>query len=159
MAQERWFYLAFLAALTASVIPVLGRLGLKEVDSTLAAVLRGVVMAIVLLIFGTAVGVWSRLSTLRVHTPDGAARTSRAALLLIALTGLAGAASWLFYFKALKLAEANKVAAVDKLSVPLAAVLAVLVLGERPRWINWLGIVLVAVGAYLASLPSKPPAA
>ncbi len=72
------------------------------------------------------------------------------------LSGVAGAVSWLFYFKALQAGTVAQVAPVDKLSTPLAVVLAVLLLGERPTRVNWLGVALIAVGAYLAAQPAKP---
>jgi transporter family protein len=75
---------------------------------------------------------------------------------MVFLAGAAGAASWLFYFTALRLAEVSRVAPVDKLSTPLAVLLAVLFLGERPMLWNWLGIVLMVGGAYLVSLRPAP---
>ena len=58
----------------------------------------------------------------------------------------------LFYFNALRLAEVSRVAPIDKLSTPIVVVLAVLFLGERPTGWNWLGVVVMIVGAYLVSL-------
>jgi transporter family protein len=71
---------------------------------------------------------------------------------MVILSAVAGATSWLFYFKALQVADASRVAPIDKLSMPLAILLAVLFLGERPSGVNWLGIALIAGGAYLATL-------
>jgi len=69
----------------------------------------------------------------------------------LALSGLATGASWACYFRALKLGDASRVAPIDKLSVVLVAVFAVIFLGERPSLPNWLGIALIALGAVLVA--------
>ena len=70
----------------------------------------------------------------------------------LALSGLATGASWLCYYRALKLGPASHVAPVDKLSVVLVALIGVFVLGEAMSFRNWLGIGLIAGGAVLVSL-------
>jgi transporter family protein len=65
------------------------------------------------------------------------------------LSGLATGASWVCYFRALKLGDASQVAPIDKLSVVLVAVFGFIFLGERPTGVNWLGIALIAAGAIL----------
>jgi transporter family protein len=64
---------------------------------------------------------------------------------------VAGGLSWIFGFRAIQLAGVAKVAPIDKLSMPLAVILAVLFLGERPSATNWAGIALIAIGVYLAA--------
>ena len=71
------------------------------------------------------------------------------ALLFLTLSGLATGASWVCYFRALKVGEASRVAPIDKLSVVLVAVFAVIFLGERPGAKDWAGIALVGVGVLL----------
>ena len=68
------------------------------------------------------------------------------------LSALATGASWLCYFRALKLGPASQVAPVDKLSVVLVALFAVAFLGERPGEREWAGIALVGTGVLLLSL-------
>ncbi len=68
------------------------------------------------------------------------------------LSGLATGASWLCYFRALKLGEASRVAPIDKLSVVLVAVFAFIFLGERLAALNWLGVALIGAGAVLVAL-------
>lgn len=143
MTPLRWWMYALLSALCAALIPVLGKLGLRTLPTDVATVLRSFGMSAVLVVFAAATGAWPSLGALR----EGGTR----AVLLVALTGLAGALSWIFYFKALSVGEASRVAPLDKLSVPLAVIFAAVLLGERPSAINWLGVVLVAVGALLAS--------
>lgn len=71
--------------------------------------------------------------------------------LFLVLSGLATGASWICYFRALKIGDAARVAPIDKLSVVFVAVFAVLFLGERLSLPNWLGVVLIACGAVLVA--------
>jgi transporter family protein len=76
---------------------------------------------------------------------------SRRTYLFLALSGLATGASWLCYFRALKLGNASQVAPIDKLSVVLVALFATVFLGEKLLPVNWLGILFVAGGAVLVA--------
>ena len=145
MFEQRWLVYALLSAGFAALVGVLGKIGMAEVDSTLATAVRSVVMTALLLAVCTAMGLWSKVQSLHGR-----------ALAMVALSGAAGAISWLFYFKAIQAGTVSKVAPVDKLSMPLAVLLAVLVLGDRPTWVNWVGIALIAGGAYLAAWTGKP---
>ncbi|MDZ4772935.1 MAG: EamA family transporter [Planctomycetota bacterium] len=147
MNNVPWWAFAAASALAASVIPVIAKLGLRSVNSDLATVVRSLVMAVVLILFASATNVWSSWHTLR----EGGTK----ALVCLVSTGIAGALSWIFYFKALQAGEAARVVPLDKLSVPFAVVLAVIVLGERPSVVNWIGIGLAVVGIVLATLPAR----
>ena len=139
-----WLLYALLSAVAASCVGIFGRLGVKTIDDNLATTVRSIIMSLMLIVFATAIGAWHHLGQLR-----GSMRPTIA----IILSGAAGATSWIFYFKALKLAEVSQVAPIDKLSMPLGILLAVIFLKERPTAINWVGILLIAGGAYLATLP------
>ena len=141
MSDPHWLVYALLSALCAALVAILGKLGLKDVDPSAATAVRSVVMTALLAVFVTVTRGWSKLPPL-----------GSKAVLWIALSGAAGAASWLFYFNALKLADVSRVAPIDKASTPIAVVLAVVLLHERPGAINWLGIALMLVGAYLVAL-------
>jgi bacterial/archaeal transporter family protein len=143
--MQPWITYALLSALAASLVGIFGRLGVSKIDDNLATTVRSVVMSLMLIAFAMAIGAWEKLPQLRAPRP----------LLAIALSGAAGATSWIFYFKALRLAEVSKVAPIDKLSMPLGVLLAVVFLRERPSATNWVGIVMIAAGAYLAAVP-KP---
>lgn len=67
----------------------------------------------------------------------------------VLLAGACGAASWLAYFAALRLAAAGPVAALDRLSLPIVFVLGFFLLGEKPGGPGWLGLLLVLAGTYL----------
>ncbi|WP_297421347.1 EamA family transporter [Thermococcus sp.] len=131
---------ALLAALFASLVPIFGKLGLRDVNPTLATAVRAVIMAVFL------VGVALLSGSTRVSEID-----SRA-LLLITLSGLAGALSWLFYFMAIKNGKVPAVIAIDKTSVALAIFLSWIVLGSRMNLKTALGAILIVLGALLVSL-------
>lgn len=131
---------ALASAIFAAAINVLAKFGMAGVDKDLATAVRSIVQAMVVVIFASAVGVMKNFGQLH-----GRAMAS------ITATGLCGALSWICVFRALKLAEAVKVGPIDKLSMPLGIVLAVIFLHERPSTINWAGISMMAVGAYLAA--------
>ena len=133
-----WIAYALLAALFAALVAVLGKVGLKEVDATLATAVRAVVMAGLLVTAALVLGKAGRLGEI-----------SQRSFLFIVLSGAAGAASWLFYFLALRDGPATGVAALDRLSVVLVFVLAVLFLGEAFTPRAALGAVLVVAGAIL----------
>jgi bacterial/archaeal transporter family protein len=138
-----WLLLAMGSAVFAALVGVLGKVGLKEVDPTLATAVRSVVMSAMLVAVALAVGVAGKVSSI-----------SKQAMMMIALAGVAGALSWLCYFHAVKLGEVSKVAPIDKLSMPLAVILAVIFLSERPGTANWIGVVLMVIGAVLVALPA-----
>ena len=146
MTDNRWLYYAILAAISAAFVSIFAKIGMKDIDSTVATTVRSAVMLVFLVCVCTAQNMWHHLPKIRGW-----------AVVMIALSGLAGATSWLFGFKALAVGgQVSQVSPIDKLSVPLAAVLAFFVLRDRPSAVNWGGIVLIAFGAYLASLPRPP---
>src|ERR1044072_1031933 len=105
-----WLYWALLSALFAGVTAVLAKVGVKDIDSNLATALR----TTVILLFA-----WT-IALFRNTQPLG--EISRRAWVFLILSGLATGASWLCYFRALKLGEASRVAPIDKLSVVVVAV-------------------------------------
>ena len=142
MRLQPWLVYALLSALSASLVAIFGKVGMKQVDSNLATAVRSVVMTLFLIAVCSVMGLWSKIPSV-----------SGRALAMIVLSGVAGAVSWLFYFKAIGVGTVSQVAPIDKLSMPLGVLLAVMLLGERPSGLNWAGIALIAFGAYLAALP------
>lgn len=142
MVETRsWFAWALGSAFFAALTAILAKLGLQGVDSDLATLLRTFVIAATLGGIVIATGKWQDPATLPTR-----------ALTFLVLSGLATGASWLCYFRALKLGDASRVAPVDKLSVVLVALLAVAFLGERPSARDWLGIAMVGGGVLVLSL-------
>jgi transporter family protein len=136
-----WQLWAVLSAVFASLTAIFAKIGVANVNSDLATFIRTLVIVVVL----TAI----LLATGEFRSPaDLPART----ILFLVLSGLATGASWLCYFRALKLGNASQVAPIDKLSVVLVALLGVALLGERLSPANWAGIALIAGGAVLVGL-------
>lgn len=139
--QAGWLPWALLSAVFAALTAILAKVGLEGIDSDYATLVRTFVIALVLTAFVFAAGKWQGLSVL----------TGKSGLFLV-LSALATGASWVCYYRALKLGNAVNVAPVDKLSVVLVALFAVAFLGERPSGRDWLGIALVAAGVVLLAL-------
>jgi transporter family protein len=140
-SSQNWILWALLSAVFAALTAIFAKIGLEGIDSDYATLLRTAVISIVLAIFVAATGKWR----------NPAALPSRSGLFLI-LSGLATGASWVCYFRALKIGEAYRVAPIDKLSVLLVAVFAVIILGERPSPRGWVGLACVGTGVLLLSL-------
>ncbi|WHZ10937.1 MAG: hypothetical protein OJF60_001376 [Burkholderiaceae bacterium] len=136
-----WFFWAAMSAVFAALTAIFAKIGLEGVDSDFATLIRTAVIIVVLAAFVAATGKWSDPLALSPHTWG-----------FLTLSGLATGASWVCYFRALKVGEASKVAPVDKFSLVLVALFAVLFLGERPGARDWLGIALVAAGVVLLGL-------
>ena len=142
-----WLFFAFLSAVTAALVDIFGKLGLSQnINPTIATTVRSIIMAIFLV---TTVGVLVSIKKL-----DGFSLSAFGARdwLLIILSGVFGALSWLFYFVALKQGPASSVAAIDRLSVVFVVMLAVVVLGESLGWKAFLGAGIMALGAFLITL-------
>ena len=130
-----WLYWALLSAVFAALTAIFAKVGIQGVDSDLATLIRTAIIIVVLSGFVWFKGKWSNPFTLSPNT-----------WLFLGLSGLATGASWVCYFRALKVGEASKVAPVDKLSLVLVAVIAFAFLGERPTGREWAGILLVTCG-------------
>lgn len=141
--NQLWLVFAFLSAICASLVAIFGKVGLQSVDANAATAVRSVIMAIFLLV---VISFQGKLNVI----PDIIA--NRKAFLFIVFSGVAGALSWLFYFLALKFGTVPKVAPIDKLSVVISTILAVLFLGERLSKLNSIGVGLIAIGAIIVAI-------
>ncbi len=138
MTSSGWFYWALLSAVFAALTAIFAKVGIQGVDSDLATLIRTAIIIIVLSAFVAYTGKWANPLELSPKT-----------WLFLGLSGLATGASWVCYFRALKIGDASKVAPVDKLSLVLVAVFAFAFLGERPSLREWSGISMVAGGVLL----------
>jgi transporter family protein len=136
-----WLLWALLSAGFAALTAIFAKIGLQGVDSDFATLIRTGFILIILAAFVVATGKWRNPLLLAPRT-----------LLFLALSALATGASWVFYFRALQAGDASRVAPIDKLSVVLVTVFAVIFLGERPELKDWLGVGLVAAGVLLLAL-------
>lgn len=130
-----WFFWALMSAVFAALTAIFAKIGLEAVDSDLATLIRTAVILVVLALFVGLVGKWSNPLALSPKT-----------WFFLVLSGLATGASWVCYFRALKIGDASKVAPVDKLSLLLVAVFAFLFLEERPSVREWTGILMIGAG-------------
>lgn len=134
----QWFTLAFLSAVFAAITSILAKIGIKDVNSNLATAIR----TVVILIFA-----WTIVFFQGNHKQ--LLSISKFSLLFIILSGIATGLSWIFYFKALQVGEASKVAPIDKLSLVLTILMATFLLNEKLTWYKLFGALLMTVGALL----------
>lgn len=132
----------------AALAGIFAKLGTEGIDSTFATAIRATVGTIYVLAVTTILGKWPHARSLNVR-----------GLVFMVLTGIAGVSSWLFEYHALTLPGGmiSKVSALDKLSVPLTVVIAVLFLKSEKlvSW-NWAGVALIVAGAYLVAYRPVP---
>jgi bacterial/archaeal transporter family protein len=134
--SDSWFYWALLSAIFAALTAIFAKIGVANINSDFATLLRTFVIAVVLAAIVAVTRQYQPLASISPRT-----------YAFLTLSGLATGASWLCYFRALKLGDAARVAPVDKLSIVLVAVFGVAFLGERLTPVNWLGIILIGCGA------------
>ena len=140
---ENWQAWALLSALFAAMTAIFGKVGVQRIDPDFATLIRVVVILAVTALLVLVTGAAQPLSSIPAKT-----------YVFLGLSGLATGASWLCYYRALKLGPASHVAPVDKMSVVLVALIGVFLLGETMTAKNWLGIGLITGGAILVSLKS-----
>jgi transporter family protein len=141
MPAQDWLVWALLSAVFAALTAVFAKVGLAGIDADFATLVRTVIIGLALAVFVVVAGKWQDPRTL-----------STRAVGFLVLSGLATGASWVCYFRALKLGDASKVGPVDKLSVILVALFAAVFLHERPSLSEWLGIGLVGAGVVIITL-------
>ncbi|MGB5489167.1 MAG: EamA family transporter, partial [Lysobacterales bacterium] len=125
---HNWAFWALLSAVFAALTAIFAKIGIQDIDSDLATLVRTAVVIVALTGFVWFAGKWSNPLELSSRT-----------WLFLSLSGLATGASWVCYFRALQLGEASKVAPIDKFSLVLVALFAVVFLGERPSIRDWTG--------------------
>ncbi|HMJ41528.1 MAG TPA: EamA family transporter [Pseudolabrys sp.] len=139
-AFSSWQFWAVLSAIFAALTAIFAKIGIENINSDFATFIRTIVILVTLAFILLATGQFQNPGSVSGRT-----------YLFLLLSGLATGASWICYFRALKIGEAAKVAPIDKLSVVLVAVFGVIFLGERLSTPNWLGVALIAVGAVLVA--------
>jgi transporter family protein len=142
-ALSSWQFWAILSAMFAALTAIFAKVGVEDINPDLATFIRTIIVLLSLAFILFATGQFTR--------PGPISGKSWAFLVL---SGLGTGASWLCYFRALKLGPATLVAPIDKLSVVLVALFGVAFLGERPSLNGWLGIALIAAGAVLIVVKS-----
>jgi transporter family protein len=133
-----WVFWALLSAAFAALTAIFAKVGIENVNSDFATLVRTIVIVAAAGAIVWATGHWQAPS-----------QVSGKTWLFLVLSGAATGASWICYFRALKLGEAARVAPIDKLSVVFVSLFAVMFLGERLALPNWLGVIMIACGAVL----------
>lgn len=136
-----WFYFAVLSAVFAALTAIFAKIGLQGIDSDFATLIRTFIIVAVLSAFVLFTGKWTNPLALNPKS-----------LLFLVLSALATGVSWVCYFRALQVGDASKVAPIDKLSLLLVVIFAVIFLNERPSVKDWIGIILVGTGVILLGL-------
>jgi len=137
---ESWQFWALMSAGFAALTAILAKIGIENINSDFATLVRTCVILLVLAAIVAATGQFQPLDSISSKT-----------YIFLVLSGLATGASWIAYFRALKIGQAAQVAPVDKLSVVLVAIFGVIFLGERLSAPNWLGVALIMAGAVLVA--------
>ncbi len=130
-----WAVFAFLSAVFAALTSILAKVGIEGVNSNLATAVRTVVVLAM---------AWGMVFI--TNTQDGIMDISKKSWIFLILSGLATGASWLCYYKALQIGEASKVVSIDKLSVVITLILAVIFLHENMNAKSILGSLLITAG-------------
>ena len=136
-----WQFWALLSASFAALTAIFAKVGVEAINPDFATLIRTVVIVIVLAAILLAIGGYQPLGTIPGRTWT-----------FLILSALATGASWLCYFRALKLGHASQVAPIDKLSVVLVAIFGALFLSEKLTALGWLGVLLIGGGAVLVAI-------
>jgi len=138
-----WLIFALLSAITAALVAIFGKIGLKDIDPNTATAIRATIMALFLIIVIVIQGKLKDVKPIIMNSK---------AILFILFSGIAGALSWLFYFIALKDAKVSQIVPIDRLSVVFAIILAFLILGEQITLKTGVGAALVVIGGIIIAL-------
>lgn len=138
-----WLIYALLSAITAALVAIFGKIGLQNLDANTATAIRAVIMAIFLVGVVVVQGKLNLISEIIAN---------KKAIVFIALSGIAGALSWLFYFLSIKNGNVSQVAPIDKLSVVFAVIFAVILFGEKLSLVAAGGVALITAGALMVAL-------
>ena len=136
--MPEWFIYAALSAVFAALTAIFAKLGVKDIDSDFATFIRTIVVILMLVLLLSVAKKWQPLSSL---SPKN--------WLFLILSGMATGLSWLMYFKAMQAGKVYQVALVDKFSVVLAIILAVIFLGERLNLKEILAVCLIVSGVFV----------
>ena len=136
-----WLVFAILSAVFAALTSILAKVGISDVNSTLATAIRTVVVLAMS---------WGMVFLTKVQ--GGISEISRRSWIFLILSGLATGASWLFYYRALQLGEVSKVAPIDKMSIVITLVLAFIFLHEQFTAKALIGAILLTAGTLVMVL-------
>jgi len=141
MTTNSWIFWASLSAVFAALTTIFAKVGIQNVDSDIATLIRTAFVFLLLTLFVYFSGKFSPSITITKNT-----------WIFLGLSGLATCASWICFYRALQIGDASKVIVIDKFSIVLVAIFAVIFLGEKTLMKDWIGITLVTTGLILIAL-------
>ena len=141
MTSNSWIFWAALSAVFAALTTIFAKVGIQNVDSDIATLIRTAFVFLLLTLFVYFSGKFSPSITITKNT-----------WVFLGLSGLATCASWICFYRALQIGDASKVIVIDKFSIVLVAIFAVIFLGEKTLLKDWIGITLVTTGLILIAL-------
>ena len=141
MTTNSWIFWASLSAVFAALTTIFAKVGIQNVDSDIASLIRTAFVFLLLTLFVYFSGKFSPSITITKNT-----------WVFLGLSGLATCASWICFYRALQIGDASKVIVIDKFSIVLVAIFAVIFLGEKTLIKDWIGITLVTTGLILIAL-------
>jgi transporter family protein len=141
MTTNSWIFWAALSAVFAALTTIFAKVGIQNVDSDVANFIRTAFVFLLLTLFVYFQGKFSPSITITKNT-----------WVFLGLSGLATCASWICFYRALQIGDASKVIVIDKFSIVLVAIFAVIFLGEKTLLKDWIGITLVTTGLILIAL-------
>jgi len=141
MTTNSWIFWASLSAVFAALTTIFAKVGIQNVDSDIATLIRTAFVFLLLTLFVYFSGKFSPSITITKNT-----------WVFLGLSGLATCASWICFYRALQIGNASKVIVIDKFSIVLVAIFAVIFLGEKTLIKDWIGITLVTTGLILIAL-------
>ena len=130
-----WWFYALLSAFFAALTAIFAKIGVENVNSNLATAIRTVVVLVM---------IWMIVFFRNEYKAIG--ELSSRNWIFLGISGIATGFSWIFYFKALQMGEVSKVAGIDKLSLALTIIFAVVFLGETLTWKTAVGAGLIIAG-------------
>ena len=138
---QSWVWFALGSAFFAGLTALFGKLGVAGINSNMATFIRTVVILVVTAGILSLRSEWQKLNTISTHS-----------WLYLVLSGVATGLSWLCYYRALQIGPVSKVAPIDKLSVAVAIILGIIVVGEKLTWPLALGGGLIVAGSIIIIL-------
>ena len=141
MTSNSWIFWAALSAVFAALTTIFAKVGIQNVDSDIATFIRTAFVFLLLALFVYFQGKFSTSITITKNT-----------WVFLGLSGLATCASWICFYRALQIGDASIVIVIDKFSIVLVAIFAVIFLGEKTLLKDWIGITLVTTGLILIAL-------
>ena len=138
MENYRWLLFAIAGAVFAAVVSVMTKRALDKVDIAIAMSVQSVAMLMTFAVLTTVLARWNKIN-----------EAPRVAVVVIAISGVVAGLAWFCGYRALQLSKVSSATPIDRLSLAIAVILAMIFLGEKPSIGNWVGITMMVVGSII----------